>query len=140
MDTCELRQKAESGSLAAQTVLGISYLEGIDVEIDYDQALRFLSLAADRGASRAIVNLARMYAAGLGVERDVPRAINLYESVGEAEFLAAIELGRIYSQGQGVPADAKSAMRWYSTAAAWKVRVEEGEEMREAARYVTRAF
>jgi len=46
MDFKELERKAESGSCVAQTTLGISYLYGYDVQIDYDKAFRFLSLAA----------------------------------------------------------------------------------------------
>jgi len=34
-------------------------LEGIGVAVDYQEAFRLLSGAADRGASRAVANLAR---------------------------------------------------------------------------------
>ena len=35
MNIASLRQDADSGSVVAQTTLGICYLEGIDVEMDY---------------------------------------------------------------------------------------------------------
>lgn len=46
MDFKELERKAESDSFVAQTTLGISYLYGYDVQVDYDKAFRLLSLAA----------------------------------------------------------------------------------------------
>jgi TPR repeat protein len=55
--------------LAAQAVLGLCYLDGIGVGRDYDEAFRFLSAAAQRGAPRAHIGLARMYADGMGVPR-----------------------------------------------------------------------
>ena len=69
MKTVDLRKKAESGDVVAQTVLGTCYLDGADVEVDYKQAFRFLSAAADKGAARAMTNLARMYAEGRGIAK-----------------------------------------------------------------------
>ena len=66
MDISELRRKAESGSVVSQAVLGICHLYGREVKVDYTEALRLLSAAADKGSSRAIVNLARMYSEGPG--------------------------------------------------------------------------
>jgi len=77
IDIGELRKKAERGNVAAQSILGICYLDGIDVKTDYAEAYHFLSLAAKRGASRAQFNLARMLANGLGVPRDPSRALSL---------------------------------------------------------------
>ena len=71
MDISKLRQKAESGSVVAQTVLGTCYLEGIDVPMDYSEAFRLLSGAAEQGAPRASCNLARMYKDGLGVSQNM---------------------------------------------------------------------
>jgi TPR repeat protein len=141
MDIGELRKKAELGSCVAQSVLGIGYLEGIDVEVNYQKAFRFLSAAANQGASRAVLNLARMYAEGLGVRKDVIEAVRLCESVSNSEFLALIALGRFYSRGTEVPADRGEALRWYSAAVGWEGRVgdcEEIEEIREVKAYVRR--
>jgi uncharacterized protein len=110
----DLRKESDSGSRAAQAALGICYLYGHEVEVDYKQAFRLLSLA---GTSRAVVNLARMHAEGLGVPKDLPEAIRLYKAVAKLEFRAQLELGRIYSRGTGVPADSVEALKWYSAAA-----------------------
>jgi len=140
MNIPDLRQKAESGSVVAQSVLGACYLEGIDVEVDHREAFRLLSAAAGQGASRAVVNLARMHALGLGIPKNLSEAVRLYETAAEAgEFLAQIELGRIYSRGVGVSANPGAARRWYSAAAAQEASVGECEELQEAKAYVARA-
>src|ERR1700722_14953235 len=115
MNIHELRRRADSGSPVDQSVLGLCYLYGVDVEVDYKEAFRLLSLA---GTSRAVANLARMYAEGLGISKDFAEAIRLYKAVAKFEFRAQFELGRIYSRGVGVPTDHDEALRWYSAAAA----------------------
>jgi TPR repeat protein len=115
MNIQELRRGADSGSRADQSVLGLCYLYGVDVQVDYKEAFRLLSLA---GTSRAVANLARMYAEGLGISKDMAEAIRLYKAVGKSEFRAQLELGRIYSRGLGVLTDPVKALRWYSAAAA----------------------
>jgi TPR repeat protein len=114
MNIQKLRRGADSGSRVDQSVLGLCYLYGVDVQVDYQEAFRLLSLA---GTSRAVTNLARMYADGLGISKDMAEAIRLYKAVGKSEFRAQLELGRIYSRGLGVLADPVEALRWYSAAA-----------------------
>ncbi len=77
MNIQDLRRKAESGSVVAQSILGVCYLDGIDTKVDYTEALRFLSAAAEKGAPRALAGLARMYATGLGVPTSVSEAVRL---------------------------------------------------------------
>ena len=137
-DMADLRRKANAGSPVAQTVLGICFLEGTDVEVNYQEAFRLLSAAAKQGTSRSVVNLARMYEEGLGVERDMSEAIRLYKAVAKVEFLAQIALGRIYSRGMSVAADRVEALRYYSLATEWGDRVVDCNEMREAKEFVAR--
>ena len=72
MNLEEKRRKTEAGSCVAQTALGISYLYGHDVEVNYSEAFGFLSAAAKQGASRAVLNLAIMHAKGLAVPKNLP--------------------------------------------------------------------
>jgi len=139
MNIRELHQSAESGSAAAQCVLGVCYLDGMEVDVDYQKAFKLLSTAAAHGLSRAVVNLARMYAQGLGTTASVHEAIRLYESVGKVEFLAAIELGRIYSHGLGVPADRAKASSWYQAAISQQDSDADCDELREAKTYLENA-
>jgi TPR repeat protein len=129
----KLLQEADAGSVVAQSVLGICYLDGINVEVNYKEALRLLTAAARRGAPRAKANLARMYVEGLGVQKDLPEAMRLYEEAANAgEFFAQIELARIFLQGLGVPADPGIALKWYSAAAAAEGKIDDCDELREA--------
>lgn len=137
MNIPDLREKAKSGSVVAQTVLGICYLDGIDVQVDYEEAFRLLSGAADHGASRAASNLARMYAEGVGIPKNSIMAIRFHEAAARAgEFLSQVALGRIYAHGTGVRADFDEALRWYSAAASQEDRVVDCEELREAKSFV----
>jgi uncharacterized protein len=138
MDIADLREKAEAGSVVAQTVLGICYLDEIDVEVDYKEAFRLLSAAADKGVPRAAANLARMYAEGLGIAASPITAIRFHEAAARAgELSSQVALGRIYLRGIGVRTDADAALRWYSNAASQDGRFEDCEELREAKSYVT---
>jgi TPR repeat protein len=135
----DLRQKAESGSVVAQSILGICYLNGTDVEVDYNEAFRLLSAAAGRGAPRAATNLARMYADGLAVPQNLSEAIRLYEVGAKGgEFFAQIALGRIYSKGVEIPADPNTALSWYAAAAAQEGKIIDCDELLEAKDYVRR--
>ena len=150
MNIPEMQQKAESGSVVAQSTLGICYLYGRAVEFNYKEAFRLLSTAKDKGASRAVVNLARMYAEGLGVPKDLSTAIRFYEAVAKVEVRAQLELGRIYSRGVGVSENPEAALRYYSAVAAREDGVPDSvtaafvgavtfDEIGEAQDYVTKA-
>jgi hypothetical protein len=117
----------QSGSCVAQAILGMHYLFGADsqfnvdsVAVDYEKAFRYLSMAAQQGASRAIANLGYMYLRGLWVPRDIKRAIQLFEEVGKVEFHAALDLARIYARGIDVPLDRERAHEWYSVVAGFE--------------------
>jgi TPR repeat protein len=117
MNIPELKQETKSGSIVAQSALGVCFLYGRDVEVNYKEAFRLLSAAAERGASRAVVNLGRMFAEGLGVPKDLPQAIRHYKAVAKVELRAQLGLARIYSRALGVPTDAKQARKYYSLVA-----------------------
>ena len=137
MDIEELRRKANAGSCSALTVLGISYLYGYDVAVDYNEALRLLSAA---GTSRAALNLGIMHAKGLGVPLNLPEAIRLLEAVARPSdssdaFAARIELGRLYASNS----DTNKALRWYESAVALATEHEDSEDLREARAYIARS-
>lgn len=139
----EMRRQAEGGSCPSQCMLGLCYLYGIDVEIDFGQAFLFLSAAANRGASRAVLNLARMYAQGLGIEQNVAEAIKRFEHVAKLPdsgdtFQARIELGRIFSRGLGIVVDKRMALKWYSAAAQIATDDDDADEVKEAREFVAR--
>ena len=141
LNISDLREKADSGSAVAQTILGTCYLAGTDVEVDYEEAFRLLWAASGQGASRATVNLAHMYAEGLGIPKNQSEAIWLYEAAAKSgEFLAQIELARIFAGGTNVPADPSAARSWYSAAIAQADRLAGcEEELREAKAYLAKS-
>jgi TPR repeat protein len=113
--TEELLQRAKAGGVSAQTIVGICYLEGYDTEIDYAEALRWLSPPSEQGVPRACYHLGRMYAEGLGIPADMARAIDLWKrSAKGSEYFAQIALARAYALGQGIPVDVDAARHWYT--------------------------
>ncbi len=55
--------------------IGLAYLGGVDVEVDYERARKLIREAADRGLIAAYETLVNMYKEGRGVERDFSEAI-----------------------------------------------------------------
>ncbi len=143
-DIYEMHRQAKAGSCVAQTFLGLSYLCGDDVEVNYEEAFILLSAAAKRGGSRAAIGLASMYAKGLGIPRDLNEAIRLLESVagpanGPDAFPARIELARLYSQGLGIQVDTEKAAQWYESALAIASGKEDPKDLQEAKSYFAQA-
>jgi len=119
MDLLDLQRRAATGDLAAQTVLGACFVEGLGVDVDHVQALRLLAGPAQRGVPRACYYLGRIYASGLGVPVNMAEALRLYERASAGgEFFAMMELGRAYASGAGVAPDSAMARRWYQAAVA----------------------
>ncbi len=59
-----------------------------------------------------------MYEDGLGVERDYPRAVVLYQdAANHGAIRGEFNLAVLYSSGRGVPLDYVSAYMWFSRAA-----------------------
>ena len=141
MDIEEQRRKAEAGSCVAQSLLGISYLYGYNVDVNYGEAFKFLAAAAKQGGSRATLNLGIMCAKGLGIPQDLPEAIRLFEAVATPSessdaFAARIQLGRLYASGSGVQVDSAKALAWYKSAIDIASGVEDHEYLGEAKAYV----
>jgi TPR repeat protein len=118
IDFAKSLKGAEEGSAVNQGFVGWCYLYGRYVEMDYQQAFRWLSAAAEQRASRPFIHLGRMYAEGLGVPQDVAEAIRRYRAVEQVESRAQLGLARIYAQGFGVPVDPVQALRLYTAVAA----------------------
>lgn len=57
--------------------IGLAYLGGVDVEVDYERALSLITSASDDGLCEATRKLVSMYRYGKGVERSWTKAIEL---------------------------------------------------------------
>jgi len=136
-DIEELRRNAEAGSIVDQTVMGISYLWGYDVEQDYGEAFKWLTLASSQGVPRAIVNLGAMYERGLGTAINIDAACALYEQGARAgEFFGKVYLARSFANGIRGAVDEASALKWYRRAAEMRNEVMDCVELQEAEAYV----
>lgn len=143
LDIEEMRRKAEAGSCVAQGVLGACLLYGIEVEVDYAEAFRWLSAAAEQRASRPTLHLAYMYQQGLGTPVNAEQAVKLLSAVASPSdstdaFAARIELGRIFAMGLGVPPDGREAERWYRAALSVAAEEDERDKIEEAKSFIAR--
>ena len=71
------KQAAQNGDPKAQTYVG-EILEKRLGQPDYKKAAHWYSMAAEQGYKRGMRNLAYLYEKGLGVERNLPKALNLW--------------------------------------------------------------
>ena len=137
MDIQELKSKAEAGSTVAQGILGISYLYAHEVPKDYVAALRWLTPAAKRGASRPTFHLGRMHEEGWGVPVDYEKASLFYQRAADRnEWLAYVHLARLYRYGRGTVVDEQAALDWYDTAVSECETIAPCPELDEAREYV----
>lgn len=77
-DIEEMKAKAKEGDIGAQVELGVSYLYGYGVDIDYVEAFVYLQDAAIKNDGEAQLHLGRMYENGWGIKQDLWTAYSLY--------------------------------------------------------------
>lgn len=70
-----MAMKEKDNSLEHHFFIGLAYLGGVDVEVDYERALKLITSSADAGLPEAAEKLVSMYQNGEGVARDYRRAI-----------------------------------------------------------------
>ena len=63
--------------------IGLAYLGGIDVEVDFKKALALISAAAESGLTEAMQKLSEMYHDGNGVPQDHAKAVTWRRKVSE---------------------------------------------------------
>ena len=77
-----MREAAEQGNDKGMQLLGFDKL----VENDYDEAFKWLTKSAAKGNRESEYWLATLYEGGRGVERDMEKAVALYESAAEKGY------------------------------------------------------
>lgn len=77
-DIASLRQKAEQGDAAAQTMLGACYAIGEGVPHDYKEAMKWYRLAAEQGNADAQFSLGLAYDFGVGIPMNYAKARRWY--------------------------------------------------------------
>jgi TPR repeat protein len=90
-----------------------AYLSG-----DYKTALKWYTLAAERGHVYALYNLGVMYENGESVLKNDKTAVKWYTKAAEqGGVIAQRKLGWMYNNGTGVLENDKTAVKWYTKAA-----------------------
>lgn len=113
------RTRADKGDAESQTALGVLYLVGHDMPVDYAQARQWLEKAAAQGFAPAQFWFGRLYDLGQGVPQDHIQSAKWYEKAAAQGHASAQDwLGKQYLHGQGVPQDVAQAVKWFHKAAA----------------------
>ena len=85
---------------------------------DTTAILRYLKIGADAGYPNSEYTLGKLYAEGVGVEKDPRRAAELFLSASIKGFAKAqYNLGKIYRDGTGMKADTGLSLFWFAEAA-----------------------
>jgi hypothetical protein len=115
----EIRVRADRGNAEAVRVLGLCYLNGIQVGLDYGVAFSCFERAVALGSDRAKLNLGKRYLRGEGTSPDSTIGLKLLVECSEAGFAeAARELGEFHASGRfGLEENMAEAARWYRRAA-----------------------
>lgn len=101
------------GNVNAQYALGKLWLEnGIG---NPEQAVAWITKAADEGNAAAQYALGKIYRDGEYVQRDIAKAVEQFNlSAEQKNEYAAYQLGRLYLVGEDIPKDVAAAMKWLS--------------------------
>lgn len=110
--------KAITGDQNSLYALGFTYAIGTNVTpIDYEKALVWYLKAADRGNSRAMVDIGAMYYRGFGVVQSYTDAQTWWEKAFQQGNLeASVGLAFLYAEGLGHGKDLKMANFYYHEA------------------------
>jgi TPR repeat protein len=83
---------AEGGDKDSQAALGHFYLKGERVERNPELGVSWLRGSADQGSGLGHHNLAICYAMGVGIAKDVRRAVKHYRVSAAASFPSAVDV------------------------------------------------
>ena len=98
--------------------MGRIFNEGLGVDIDHIQALKWYESAADKGDADAQNIVGNMYSdRDLGV-LDLEKAYKYYKKAAEQDHIYGMfNLGLCYAEGDGCPKDMRKALNWIEKAA-----------------------
>lgn len=85
---------------------------------DIDNAIKCITLAAEKGSVEAQFHLAELYHYGQVVETDFEESLKWYKLAAEnGDSLSQRQLAEIYLDGDGVEENLEEALKWYKLAA-----------------------
>ncbi|HEX4634671.1 MAG TPA: hypothetical protein VH189_00720 [Rhizomicrobium sp.] len=111
---------ANAGNPVALAILGLRALDGTGgAPIDLPSAIKFLTLAADKGQAVAQYRLGTLYERGQGVAADPGKAMHWYElAASQGNRKAMHNLAVAYASGPPAKRNMTEAARWFTKAAA----------------------
>lgn len=117
------RKGAKLGHAGCQSGIAWYYLSEF---YEYDEALRWYTMAANQGWPMAQYNIGVMYEKGLGMDKDLQKAFSMYlaaasnghkrkeGSARRAARMASLKIAQMYEKGLGVEKDIDNAILWYA--------------------------
>jgi len=110
---------AKNGDVDSYAALGNMYARGIHFNKDYEEAYKWLKLAADSEHPTAMFELAKFYIEGYGIPKDEKVAISLLKRSSDlGEPSAQFFLGLIYQVGGfGLEINETEALNWFMKSA-----------------------
>ncbi len=110
---------AEDGDTHSQYLMGVFLTTGRQgIKPDPAAALRWFEASAAQGHAGAKYRLGDIHRRGIGVSRDMNKAISLFrQAVDGGSYTAMNAMGDLFKQGEGVKADPEAALTWYHRAA-----------------------
>ena len=113
------RLAAEDGMHDAVLAMGWSYLNGVGVKADENEAIRWYRMSARQGEPRAMFSLG--YIAYF--RKDYSEALTWFErALNNQHHRSNYWIGKMYWRGQGVERDRKRAQSYFAQAAQRKVK------------------
>jgi hypothetical protein len=112
------RKAADSGDPQSKSWLAMMSTWGDAPDISPGRAAQLLTEAVDAGSvDDAFANLGTFYLHGRGVEKDVPKAITLFEEgLRRNDSTAMLEMAKCYAQGVGVDRNLPKALELATSA------------------------
>ncbi|MBA4188550.1 MAG: hypothetical protein C0467_11140 [Planctomycetaceae bacterium] len=108
---------ADRGDAGARDFVGWMYFQGLGVKRSPEIAAGYFKAAAGKSASAAW-NLGQCYFAGLGVDQDVPKALELWKKAAAmGQGRAASTAAMVYLSGEGIAPNASEARKLAERAA-----------------------
>jgi TPR repeat protein len=138
-----LKRLARNGSVEADYLLYVMYVEGKGVTADIPTAMKYLRVAATQnyrrtpgkfGYADAQYALGKRYAAGDGVKKNAKNALNNFiRAARQGHTNALIEIPAYYAGEKGLAADAERGYEW----ALISVKQLSGEQQQAATQYAS---
>jgi TPR repeat protein len=120
--------KAKQGDAQAQSDVGVCYLNGIGVEKNYSEAIKWCKLSAEQGNAIAQNSLGVMYEEGRGVPKSSKEALKWYRLAAKQGDAGSQDLiGCMYfSADAGLDRDIVRAYMWAYLAAMQDDKIAKG--------------